>query len=166
MADNTSRIREQEGISSTGSTGGPTNQPDTIDNDGDNQVDIIDDDDEDESHQLLSTINQQSSNEEEVPKSVIKIVKELDDEFEKLSKNEMIDPYSETQSHIVETIHRQIDKIQKDIKENGERTNQHLKEIESRIIDEMTCFFLNADNFNVIEKKRPKNITFRNQYIN
>ena len=38
--------------------------------------------------------------------------------------------------------------------------------MESRIIDEMTSFFLNADNSNVIDKKRPKNITFRNQHIN
>ena len=109
MADDTSRIREQEGIASTGSTGGPTNRPNSIDNDGDNQVDIINDDDDDESDQLSSTINQQSSNEDEVPKFVVKIVKELDDEFEKLSKNEMIDPYPEMKSHIVNTIHRRID---------------------------------------------------------
>ena len=66
MADDTSRTMEQEGVPSTESTGYPTNRMGIVDNGVDNQVDIVDDDEEVQSDQLPSTINQQSSNEEDV----------------------------------------------------------------------------------------------------
>ena len=156
MVDDTSRTREQEGHPNTESTGGPTNRPDIIDNDGDNQVDTVSDDDEDESGHLPSMINQQSSNEDEVPESVTKIVKELDADLDELAKSEEVETYLQPKFQDIDIIHKRIDLIQQNIRENREKTDQQLREMESRIIDGMSSFFFNTNNSNVLENKRPK----------
>ena len=95
---------------------------------------------------------------------MVKIVKELDAEFDELAKSEGINPHQQiTKYQDVNIIHKCIDLMQQTIRDNREKTHKQLRDVESRIIDGMSSFFINANNSNALDNKRPKNITFRNQ---
>ena len=88
---------------------------------------------------------------------MVKIVKELDAEFDELAKSEGIDPHQQIAKYQdINTIHKRIDLIKQNIRDNREKTNQQLRKVESRIIDGISSFFVNANNSNVIGNKRPK----------
>ena len=61
-------------------------------------------------------------------------------------------------------VHDRIDQIQRNIKENSEKNDQRLREMEDRLLAGMSSFFLTTYKPNVHENKRPINITFRNQF--
>ena len=91
-------------------------------------------------------------------------MKELDTEFEDLAKSEGVgsEQYMSRLRDIF-NVNSRIDQILRNIKENSEKTDQQLREMEDRIIAGMSNFLLIIFIPNIHEIKRPTNVTFRDK---